>query len=282
MTQTDKADRETMGILPHTIISEELLRKKYKEMALRLHPDRNRLNPNAVAKFQELGSAYERLNDSLKSPQNTRRFYMDFVERILRVIQTMCEEKVVEYLHQLDEDVLIHIERLLYMNREVLPEGCDFFLGKIGELIRLKGESHSSGRLIVSPTMKDLIENNLYRHCANDHILIIPMWHHELVFDISGSDFYVECLPILPEGCTIDENNDVFLERRFDWLYVIKQSKLLVKVCDGWEFEVDVGDLRIMKEQVCILRGCGISRINTRSMYDISKRGDIYLKVILE
>jgi len=275
-------DREIMGILPHTIITEELLRKKYKEMALQLHPDRNRLNPNAVAKFQELGSAYERLNDSLKSPQNTRRFYMEFVERILRVIQTMCEEKVVEYLHQLDEDVLIHIERLLYMNREVLPEGCDFFLGKIGELIRLKGESPFSGRLIIHPTMKDLIENNLYRHCVNDHILIIPMWHHELVFDISGSDFYVECSPVLPEGCAIDENNDVFLERRFEWLYVINQSKLLIKVCDGWEFEVDVGDLRITKEQVCILRGCGISRINTRSMYDVSKRGDIYLKVIFE
>jgi hypothetical protein len=34
----------------------------------------------------------------------------------------------------------------------------------------------------------------------NKNYYCIPLWHHELVYDNSGSDIYVKCNPILDEN----------------------------------------------------------------------------------
>lgn len=45
---------------PHEISNEALIKKKYRHMALKYHPDKNK-DSDAVEKFQQIHEAYEYL-----------------------------------------------------------------------------------------------------------------------------------------------------------------------------------------------------------------------------
>ena len=55
--------------IPKTASDDEI-KKAYKKAALKHHPDRNPNNPDATAKFQEVGKAFATLSD----PQKRQRY----------------------------------------------------------------------------------------------------------------------------------------------------------------------------------------------------------------
>ena len=59
--------------------SDDVLKKAYRKLALKLHPDKNVGDAEAGERFKELNSAYETLSD-----RNERKWYDDHREDILR------------------------------------------------------------------------------------------------------------------------------------------------------------------------------------------------------
>ena len=70
--------------------------------------------------------------------------------------------------------------------------------------------------IILNPTIDDLLANNLYKLRVNDFTYIVPLWHHELVYDNSGNDIYVKCFPMLPDNVCIDDQNNIHIDCKYD------------------------------------------------------------------
>jgi molecular chaperone DnaJ len=66
---------EVLGIPPDA--SEEQIRKAYRRLAMKYHPDRNRGDREAEEKFKEVQAAYETLTDKDKLDRFRRASYKE-------------------------------------------------------------------------------------------------------------------------------------------------------------------------------------------------------------
>jgi hypothetical protein len=106
----------------------------------------------------------------------------------------------------------------------------------------------------------------------------VPLWHHELVYDNSGSDIYVKCNPILPENVSIDNKNNIYVKHCCSLVDIWDKGKIELKLGEK-TFCVSADKLRITKNQTHVLEKQGISKINTVQIYDVSKLGDIIVDI---
>ena len=287
-------------------ITLDTLKRHYKMKALQYHPDKN-TSVDASAKFQEIHDAYEYLmryqgywetgdsnvlNDDNRSPGRAGYQWIleAFLKTILkeetrsslyytilnRIVMT-CEKKALDTLSKLEKSTLFKTYEILMKYKDTL-HFSEPFLKRVLELIQEKVKGDEC--IILNPTIDDLIENNLFKLTMQDEMYIIPLWHHELVYDVSGNDLYVKCNPMLPENITIDEDNNLHIS-------------LTLKISDIWEKEwvniemgqhkisVSSSDFKVMKHQIVLLAKQGITKINVVDIYDITQKSDVYLNVTM-
>jgi hypothetical protein len=134
--------------------------------------------------------------------------------------------------------------------------------------------------IILNPTLDDLFENNLYRLKVNNFIYIIPLWHHELVYDNSGNDVYVKCNPMLPENIEIDNRNNLFVDVEFNIADI--WNKEIVEISVGKQtFTINPSLLKLKPTQTVVFARQGISKVNGIDIYDISKKRDVNINIKL-
>ena len=292
-----------------TSLSEEYIRKKYKMMALKYHPDKNPHDiDSSTLQFQKIKEAYDYLiqyngyypiyhdedtdltdyknmlfaflksvikeeeNDNIWNELKNKLFYM-----ILSKISVICESKSIYFLNKLEKGVLIKIQEILKKYRDVFHLSTSF-IEKIDSIILEKGKEKEC--IILHPFIDDLYENNLYKLTEKGMIYIVPLWHHELVYDNCGNDLIVKCCPILDENIDIDENNNVHMQLNYSIgdlfgketqeFYIGKQT-----------FSLNIHDIRLTKYQVIHLPNKGISKIDTKEIYNIDHKSDLYIHLYL-
>jgi hypothetical protein len=102
-----------------------------------------------------------------------------------------------------------------------------------------------------------------------------------LIYDNSGNDIYVKCFPVLPNNVTIDEKNNIHIECKYDIKEILPLEFIEVNVGNNI-FDIFTKELMIKPKQTVVLKNEGISKINTKDIYDISKKSDVYLHIALE
>jgi hypothetical protein len=290
---------------PHTI---DEIKRAYRRLALIYHPDKNK-ETDAVTRFREIQESYEYMmthygnedsdySDGGEEPYSNIRAYTnilfsylkpilgstnfkDIKERIfytiVEKIATKCETKAIEILENLDKKLFLKIVELLKANKEVFHLNNEF-LAKLEEAYLRKTQNDEC--IILSPFLDDLFDASLYKLTEGDKTFLIPLWHHELIYDNNGADLYIQCIPILPDNVEIDEKNNIH----------VKLSLLIEDIWDKDEIEVNLGNntfhirrnqLKMTAKQIVLLSNCGISRVNTDKIYDITKKSDIYVNIEL-
>lgn len=279
--------------------TEEDLKKQYRCLALQYHPDKNH-SEGATEKFQEIKEAYETLlngrpdDDDIHNVDINKSSYggilLIFLKKILdndkcnqvisaiiQKLSSVCEDSALETLGKLDRMMLLRTYELLKKYAKVL-HFSEYFMERVAHLVIEKTENDEC--IILYPTLDDLFDNNLYKLNLEGQIYIVPLWHHELVYDHSGNDIYVVCDHIMPENVQIGYNNDLFTSITIDLkkIWIERTHKFSI---GKREFEIKADKLNLVPQQRIMLSQCGISRINKWDPCDISNRGDIYVTVLL-
>jgi len=145
----------------------------------------------------------------------------------------------------------------------------------------LKEKMRGDNIIILNPSLTDLLSDNVYRLDFDDKKYYVPLWHNEVIFDHSGNDLIIKCIPDLEEHITIDNFNNLHCLYEGPITHVLKDKRL--KITLGEKDFIIQGDKLVIKEnQTIILRNQGILKINSDHLFSTTERADIYIDIKLE
>ena len=296
----------------------KIIKRKYREKALLYHPDKNG-SQESCEKFQEINEAYQFLlnsssffepnmfhGDEIKG-KNYKALFMEFLcmvmgenqnwnmnkdvdgeltnklfRSILYKITDLCQDKALEMIEKIEKNTLLKIYEILLKYSDFLHISGEF-LDKINQVLINKIKNDQC--ILLNPTFKDIYNDQVYKLVIDGEQYLIPLWHKELVYDVSGYDLIVRCIPVLPTGVTIDENNNILVFVEYDLNEFIENfwgKQEFEFHIDGISFYVPVKKLRFIENQDIKIHNVGISKIIEKNIYEVRLRSDVtlYLRLL--
>jgi hypothetical protein len=312
-------------------LTPEYIKKRYHKMALLHHPDKN----GDTLRFQQINDAFTFLMTEINSDANlysntsfnsftsfspypnfesdfkTENKYVNlfysFIEGILKndssssllikvineiVFTTKSDVSLFTIFENIDKDTSLEIYNFIFKYKHILHIDPDLVL-RIEAIVKNK----YANDLIFSlnPTLKDILDNNIYKLYVDGQLYLVPLWHNELYFLKKESNLESEkeiivlCKPNLPPNVSIDDDNNILLEHilRLD---DIKMLLIKNNDCNSPCLDIQLGNtvlkiplekLHIKKEQIYIFKREGIAQIVEDDMYNISCKSDVIVKIIL-
>jgi hypothetical protein len=324
-----KVARTMLGVSRDCSLVE--LNKRYRMLALKLHPDKNGNTPEATAAFQELNAAYRLLllevdanevdatdaaaaadaYDAYNDTESYSNIFMNFVKSLFlskhksendkndkndnrmspllaellhRIVNDYASASVGLLLDSLDPVVLFQLYETLEQYNAAMKMDAPIF-EEITRILREKMQKNNI--IILKPSLKDVIQNNISVVQFEGQTFYVPLWHSELHYRIDASDkqVIVRCMPELPEHMSIDSNNELHIDVRADIKELLNKGSgvLRIPLHDSECVEVQGRELRVVPRQTIVLRNNkhGISLICSNDIYDVSNKAPICVHVHL-
>lgn len=290
--------------LDDSILNLKYLKKKYHELALKNHPDKNGNTPQSKETFQQLNEAYMFLSRELEEDNNYNTSfampsYVDILQTFLQNIldekhsQLFCEiikDIVMKKLsftlfEELDKETATKVYAFLMKYRVILNISPDI-LERLGEIVSANAKKeHVSKVFHLKPTLSDLFSNNIYKLYVEEKLYLVPLWHSEIYFDgENNTEIVVLCEPELEENITIDEYNNVYtnIEIAFSTIIELINNKdpLTFVLCNN-TMSIPIDKLFMKKEQLYKIKKSGLSKIKGSNIYDVEDKADIIVKIKL-
>jgi len=288
------------------IVSIAIVRKQYKLLALKYHPDKNK-STDASAKYQEIKEAHDYLlkyldnhhafaNDSFVSDSSTswsdsstswsssvssffETLYNNqhlqkrvFHPLLMRIIET-CETKIFE---NMDSRRANKIYEILVKYKDALHLSDDF-LKRVYETIRVKADAV----ILLNPNLDDLLNQLVYKYKLDDLLYCyIPLWHSELIYD--KHKLVVQCEPELQDNVELDEFNNIHVSLQYNLIDIWGKETIEFPLGNTQTRTFCLDSLKLTKESQCIVKEReGIPVANTVDIYSVDKISDIYLHITL-
>ena len=287
-------------------VSLEYLKKQYKKLALKHHPDKNGNTTESNDKFKQINEAYTFLKTELNFEEEEQNIdnddlnsslysdilkgfmktvfegrYTDILSKIVNDIINAGKKMSVKLFDDLDKDTALHIYTFLSNHRTVLHLNQDI-LDNIREIVVKKYNNVEVYKL--NPTINDLLYNNLYKLYVDNVLYLVPLWHNESYFDGSGCEIIVICEPELPEGLVIDDDNNIFITKEIYGYNNLMNMILLnesIKINIGEKiYEIPISNLYMKREQYYKIKNEGLSKIKT-DIYDVTEKSNIIVKIVI-
>jgi hypothetical protein len=299
-------------------ISYNELKKHYHIQSLIYHPDKNTNNHNATLLFQNINCAFVTLRDFIKNndlntnePLNEDDSYNNLVINFINYIVNYYGNTNVLNSNSLD-DLKIEANKQLYKFLETLFSNFSLIILEDIYLVLLKFNNNnintpithtnylltnnivniikkiSIGILekndiyIISPTISNLLNSDIYRLTIANDIVYVPLWHRELAFE----NAIIKIYPILDNNITIDSNNNIHYtyNNKFSTLLenITNNVDTISVVINNSNFTINISMLKMCKYQTYIIENEGIPNININNILDNSIKGTITFHIHLE
>lgn len=287
----------------HTIFD---IKSQYRAKALLYHPDKCS-EEGAAARFQEIQAAYEYLKEYKESPLDgcdgnlDKRGdgctggmgFKDIICMIMHKMAKICEKKTRQLLEGLEIGLLERLVNVLELYPATIPETIREMVREVVDTRRGQTEC-----IIINPLLDDIMADNLYPFVRDGKTYILPLWHHELVYDVEGagdggagiSEMVIQIIPILPDNVMVDADNNLHVHLTYRLLDIWESRMGLVDGHEGgWikfylggrSFVIQANQICMAERQKLVLVGQGISRICHTDIYDVSQRGDVVVHLAI-
>jgi hypothetical protein len=286
----------------------DYLKRRYRKMALKYHPDKNGNTEESTEKFKKINEAYNYLKKELKylKPEyfineETEDEILDdsniYLNVLTNFIKSVVKGNYSEIIAKIVNDILVTGKRLSLKIFEDLDKDIALnvfvFLSRYKLLLHLSDELLERVKLMVlhkydnveiyklNPSINDIINNNLYKLYVDEKLFLVPLWHNESYYDVSGCEIIAICDPDLPSNMKIDDDNNliVTLELSSHELpkMLINETPLTFNIGDK-TFSIPVDKLYVKREQYYYLKGQGLVNVK-KDIYDLSDKSDIIVKI---
>lgn len=281
-------------------ITNDFLKKRYRKMALKNHPDKNGNSVESNEKFKKINEAYDYLKREISSDnlneENTNisdsslyfdilkefmktmfaETYDELLSKIVNDILTAGRTLSVKLFDGLDKDTAVHIYSFLSKHRNTLHLTIEV-LDLIRDIVVKKYNNVQIYKL--NPSIHDLINNNLYKLYVNEELFLVPLWHNESYYDsVLGGEIVVFCEPELPLGITLDDDNNICVQTIInlenELINLIKNNQSISITIDSKNYEIPLSLLYIKREQIFKIKNEGLTKMK-KDIYDISEKTDI-------
>lgn len=286
----------------------EYLKKQYKKMALKHHPDKNGNTEESTEHFKKINEAYNYLKREIKNlkPEDfasenadddiNQQFsyfivlknfiksvfdskYADITTKIINDILIAGKQISLKVFEDLDKDTVLVIFNFLSKYRFILHVNNDL-LDKVREIVQSKYENVEIYKL--NPSIKDLLECNFYKLYIENQLYLVPLWHYETCYDGSGCEIIVICEPELSDNIKIDDDNNLYVETEisiYNTLPDMLINNLDVSINIGnKDFSFPLSNLYLKKEQYYRIKNQGIPKVKN-DIYDVNDKSDIIVKI---
>ena len=301
-------------------ISYNELKKHYHIQSLIYHPDKNVENDleNNTLLFQEIANAYYFLKELLFNSENydtnnnDRNDTIDYKILLMNFVNFIIKyytKKKNDTNTDTDKNLDIDLDNF-YQMRTILLNLLDNFSITIIEdlylfLLKYKTEYNDNDNpllsnniitiikkilqeklsnyniYILSPTINNLLNNDVYKLDISNDLLYIPLWHNELKFENN----IIKIDPFLEEHIQIDVDNNIHYKyyNTFDnLLFIIKNNNNSITITiENHIYTININKLTFSKYQIYTIKNKGLPKVNTINILDTSIKSDIIFHIYL-
>jgi hypothetical protein len=288
--------KDILGLKDNFTNSE--LKKAYYKLALKYHPDKNPGCLISEENFKKVNNAYEVLlkykglgyqtegeknNDYLSLIKKFIRFIIpnldvdeETLDITLKNILFKFKSASLKVFKKIPRNDLIKLYNFIIKNRQLI----DFNNIVVERILKIiKDNINIDSFIILNPTINDLLSDNVYRLDMNKTEVLVPLWHDEVEFDISNTVILVQNIPDLSENITIDSNNNIKVKLNLSVCELLNEDFILT--LGENKYIIPSNELKIIKNQTYTFNNKGILKVNTKSLFDTSTRGDIVVEINL-
>ena len=243
--------------------------------------------------------------DNYKKDESTR-VNQALLDLLHRIVHDYASVSVNAALDSLDPSVLFQLYETLEQYNSAVSMDARIF-EEITRIIREKMQKNNI--IILKPSLKDVIQNNLSVLQFEGPTFYVPLWHSELHYRTQpqsqpqsqphsqpppqtqpqeGSEekqLIVKCMPVLPDHMSIDANNELHIDVCADIKELLNRNAgvLRIPLYDSECLELQVRELHITSHQTVVLKNNirGISLICANDIYDVANKAPICVHVRL-
>lgn len=282
----------------NSTFSELDLKKAYRILALKHHPDKNPNNQKeSEEKFREIQESYEYLNNYLQYNKDNKNSNLDYnsifsdflssfftngspeVNNIVNSILRDGENASIKLFEKLDKYTAIKIfefintyQHILHVSKETVDKLKEIINKKIG----------NDNMIILNPSLEDLLNDNIYVLTFEEEKYFIPLWHDEIYYKNkkNNDDIVVKCIPELPDNISLDNNNNLIIHVTFSISEILNKEYVTYNI-GTISYNINVTKLHVKSIQQYLIKGEGISIIQSNDIYDNTKKGNVIFQIHL-
>ena len=293
-----------INVIKYEDLTLEYLKKRYRKLALKYHPDKNNNTEESNEHFKKINEAYnyllrelpdiiheeELIYDSQSIYLNVLKNFInsviddgkfvDIIAKIINDILNKGKQVTIKIFEDLDKDTALNIYIFLSRYKSILYFSEDL-LENVKQMVIQKYDNVEIYKL--NPNINDILHNNFYKLYIQDQLYLVPLWHKESYYDGSGCEIIAICDPDLPDNIKIDDDNNLIIEVKIDTYSVLPDmiiNEIPLSFNIGNEsFSIPLSELYLRREQYYRLKCKGLVNVK-KDLYDLSDKSDVVIKIL--